>query len=273
MKKIIFTQEQTNKIITLYQNNNALSTIGRQFNVNKNVIKRVLQENNIELRKRTNKHQANTSIFHNIDNPEKAYWLGFFAADGINYRRETNAMVGLSLHQKDKEHLEKFKLFCHSDAQITDLITLDGFSNNTPMSRLYIYSIEMSDDLTKNGVPPKKSLILKPPPIEPQFYLSFICGYFDGDGSISKTSQYNNYSISIQGTKEMLEWINSILNISAKLEKRNNDNKNSYYIRCGGTNKPYEILYKLYNSCETHLNRKYKLYKDLETVVLNRNIQ
>lgn len=273
MKKIIFTQEQTDKIVLLYKNNNSLNIISKQFNVSKDVIKRILKENNIELRVRTRKHQVNTSIFHNIDNAEKAYWLGFFAADGINYRRKTNAIIGFNIHQKDREHLIKFKSFCNSDMQIIDFISSEGFSNNTPMSRLYIYSIEMSDDLTKNGVPPKKSFILKPPPIQQQFYLPFICGYFDGDGSISKTSQYNNYTISIQGTKEILEWINSILSISSKLEKRKNDNKNSYYIRCGGTNKPYAILSKLYNSCETHLNRKYNIYKDLETVVLNRNIQ
>ena len=69
----------------------------------------------------------------------------------------------------------------------------------------------MSDDLTKLGVPPRKSLILQPPKIEKKYFLPYILGYFDGDGSISKTSQYNNYNISIQGTKEILEWINSIL--------------------------------------------------------------
>lgn len=140
------------------------------------------------------------------------------------------------------------------------------------MCKMSIYSIEMSDALTKNGVPPKKSLILKPPSISSKYYLPYICGYFDGDGNIFKTSQYNNYSLSIQGTKEILEWINSILNISNKLESRYDNNKNSYYIRCGGTNKPYQILKKLYNSCETHLDRKYLIYKNLETVVLNRNI-
>ena len=85
-------------------------------------------------------------------------------------------------------------------------------------------------------------------------------------------SSINNYSINIQGTKEILDWINGILNISAELEKRNN-NKNSYYIRCGGTNKPYSILKQLYDSCETHLDRKYELYKILETVVLDGNVK
>ena len=105
-------------------------------------------------------------------------------------------------------------------------------------------------------------------------YKPFILGYFDGDGSISKTSQYNNYSISIEGTQEILTWICQVLNWNANLEKRDiNSTNNSYYIRCGGTNKPYQILNQLYNSCDTHLDRKFDIYKTLETVVLNRNIE
>lgn len=272
MNKIIFSQEQINTIIKMYNNNQTQKEIANKFNVSRNVIKRVLLENNIKLRNKTTKIKKDQNIFQVIDNSEKAYWLGFLAADGINYRREGNATVGLNLHQKDKQHIEKFKSFCNADGKIIDYVSNAGFSNNTPMSKFYIYSIQMSDDLTAKGVPPKKSLILKPPNIEEKYYLPYICGYFDGDGSINKTSQYNNYSLSIQGTKEILEWINSICNISTHLEKRNNNDINSYYIRCGGTNKPYAILKKLYESCETHLERKYSIYKNLETVVLNRNI-
>lgn len=142
------------------------------------------------------------------------------------------------------------------------------------MCKITLNSKKISNDLIDKGVLPNKSLILQPPKISKEFYKPFILGYFDGDGSISKTSQYNNYSISIQGTKEMLTWICEILNWDAKLEKRNNNSDaNSYYIRCGGTNKPYLILNQLYNSCETHLNRKFNIYKTLETVVLNRNIE
>lgn len=72
----------------------------------------------------------------------------------------------------------------------------------------------------------------------------------------------------------MLTWICEVLKWDVKLEKRNiNSNNNSYYIRCGGTNKPYQILNQLYNSCETHLDRKFNIYKALETVVLSRNVE
>ena len=60
--------------------------------------------------------------------------------------------------------------------------------------------------------------------------------------------------------------------MSNHLEKRH-PNKETYHIRCGGTNKPYQIMKKLYESCPNiHLDRKFEIYKELETVVLNRNI-
>ena len=276
MKKIEFSQEQIEDILNKYQNNWSQQKIADVYQVSRTVIKRILetQNNGIAIRDRTSKYKYQQDIFENINTAEKAYWLGFLAADGCNYQREHNASVILNVHEKDIEHLIKFKQFCCTDAEIKSYVGYEGFSNQTPMCKITLNSKKISNDLIDKGVLPNKSLILQPPKISKEFYKPFILGYFDGDGSISKTSQYNNYSISIQGTKEMLTWICEILNWDAKLEKRNNNSDaNSYYIRCGGTNKPYLILNQLYNSCETHLNRKFNIYKTLETVVLNRNIE
>lgn len=273
MKKIEFSQENINDILKKYNNNWTQKKIAEFYNVSRVVIKRILNENKIPLRKKTNKYYADYNIFEKIDTKEKAYWLGFLAADGCNYQRKENASIIINIHQKDIEQLEKFKIFCKTNANIIKYLANEGFSKNSEMCKIVLNSKKMSNDLIEKGIVPNKSLILKKPNIDSQYYLPFILGYFDGDGSINKTSQYNNYSFSIQGTKEFLEWVNSILEINLPLEKRTSDSKNSFYIRCGGTNKPYSILSKLYNSCEIHLDRKYKIYKALETVVLNRNIK
>lgn len=271
MKKIEFTQDQLVDIYFKYENNWSQQKIAQFYSVSRTVIKRILNQSDLLLRQRTKKYYNDDDIFEEINTSEKAYWLGFLAADGCNYQREHNASVILNLHQKDLEHLQKFRQFCNSQAEIK-LYTFDrGYSNNTPMAKIIINSKKMSQDLYNKGIVPNKSLILDKPNISEQYYLPYILGYFDGDGCIGKTSQYNNYCVSVQGTKETLEWINSLLNISSKLEKRNNTNKNSFYIRCGGTQKPYQILKQLYDSCETHLERKFKLFQELETVVLSRN--
>ena len=276
MKKIEFSQEQIEDILNKYQNNWSQQKIADFYQVSRPVIKRILkvQNDKIIIRDKTSKYQYQQDIFEIIDTAEKAYWLGFLAADGCNYQREHNASIILNVHQKDMEHLNKFKQFCNTNAEIKSYVGYEGFSNQTPMCKIVLNSKKISNDLIDKGIVPNKSLILQPPNISEQFYKPFILGYFDGDGSISKTSQYNNYSISIQGTKEILTWICQVLNWDANLEKRDNNSiHNSYYIRCGGTNKPYQILNQLYNSCETHLDRKFNIYKTLETVVLNRNIE
>lgn len=273
MKKIIFTQEQLNDIINKYQNQHlSLKSIGEEYNVSRSTITRLLKQNNVEIKKTNHKYYANYRIFESIDSCEKAYWLGFIAADGCNYEREQNASITINIHQKDLEHLEKFKNFVNSNKPIEKYIQTHGFSNNTPMCRFTLNSKDMSKDLSDKGIVPRKSLILEPPKIDSKYYLPFILGYFDGDGSIFKTTQ-DLYGISIVGTKELLEWINEILNMSDKLEKRKDDDKNNFYIRCGGIEKPYLIMKKLYDSVEVRLDRKYSIFKELETVVLNRNIK
>lgn len=52
------------------------------------------------------------------------------------------------------------------------------------MSKVVINSNDMVKDCISHGIVPRKSLILEPPQIDKQFYLPFILGYFDGDGSV-----------------------------------------------------------------------------------------
>lgn len=87
MKKIEFSQEQINDIITKYQNNWSQNQIAQFYKVSRTVIKRVLttQIENLPLRGRTSKYNYQQDIFEIIDTAEKAYWLGFLAADGCNY--------------------------------------------------------------------------------------------------------------------------------------------------------------------------------------------
>lgn len=274
MRKIVFSDEQINEIITQYTIEHlSMRIIGENFGVSRNVITRILKENNISIQQHNHKYYAEYRKFQNIDSPEKAYWLGFIAADGCVYVRETNASVLINIHQKDIEHLEKFKKFMDSNVNITTFVQNEGFSNNTPMCKIVFNSVDMANDFIDKGIVPRKSLILDKPNIPEEYYLSYILGYFDGDGSLYQNSN-GEFGLNIVGTKETLTWINDLLDISSSLEKRDLlSTKNTYYIRCGGTNKPYQIMKQLYDSCNVHLDRKYEIYKTLETVVLSRNVE
>lgn len=105
------------------------------FKVSKTPIKRVLISNNISL-KDNHTYFADYDKFKKIDNPDKAYWLGFIAADGNVLLRQNSGTLRIGVHTKDREHLEKFKDFMSSNANIHDFINFSGYSNinGTPMS-------------------------------------------------------------------------------------------------------------------------------------------
>ena len=88
MKKIEFSQEQIEDILSKYNNENwSQQKIAGFYQVSRTVIKRILeaQSEGIIIRDRTSKYKYQQDIFEIIDTAEKAYWLGFLAADGCNY--------------------------------------------------------------------------------------------------------------------------------------------------------------------------------------------
>ena len=88
MKKIEFSQEQIEDILNKYNNENwSQQKIADFYQVSRTVIKRILktQSEGIVIRDRTSKYKYQQDIFEIIDTAEKAYWLGFLAADGCNY--------------------------------------------------------------------------------------------------------------------------------------------------------------------------------------------
>lgn len=262
MKKIEFSKQDIQDIILMYENNCSLKTIGEKFNCSRGVIKRKLIElNKYNPNRRCKKYSLNDDYFEVIDSEEKAYWLGFIAADGSISKRETaGSTLTFNLNIQDKNHLQKFLQAINSKAIIKEKAGT-GFGEGTTIATVTINSTKMIEDLSKYNIVPRKSLILIPPNIKTEFNKDYIRGYFDGDGTIYKSG--TNFIIGFVGTKEILNWIKQELSINNKLEKRNEDNKNNYYFRIGGTNKVLNILNKFYSNPKIYLERKFLLVNEL----------
>lgn len=268
MKRKINTKEELDILIEKYNNKESMQDIAKYFGVHVQTVRNRLKELNIyDKNRRNRKHYCDFSFFENIDTEEKAYWLGYIAADGNIYsneqRKNKSSGSTLKIISKDKDHLEKFKKSIKADNEIEEVISFKGYSNGNKVYRIQIYSNKMCDDLIKLGIIPNKSLILKPPIINEKFYKDFIRGYFDGDGSIYKLK--SNFGFNILGTKEMLEWIIKVLDIDTKIKKdyRTGD-KNNYYISVAGIKKPYKIYKQFYEDSKIYLDRKYQLYQQLK---------
>lgn len=66
------------------------------------------------------KYTAYYAFFKEIDTEEKAYWLGFIAADGFITTRDNT--VGITLGRKDKNHLFKFTKSISATNPVNDYV-------------------------------------------------------------------------------------------------------------------------------------------------------
>lgn len=128
-------------------------------------------------RERNNPCQVRRDYFKVIDSDEKAYWLGFIAADGCVYIGSRQHTLSLQLQRRDRHWLERLRDIIAPGAKLTD----NAGPNSTSLS---IGSQELVHDLIIHGITPRKSLTLEWPKIPEPFEIPFLLGYFDGDGSL-----------------------------------------------------------------------------------------
>lgn len=103
--------------------------IAKYYNCSPGSIDGILKRNGIQ--KRSNKDNSrrfnvNHDYFEKIDSEEKAYWLGFIAADG--YVNKANC-VGVTLASKDHAHLLKLAKATESTYEIKQYNLYSSYSS------------------------------------------------------------------------------------------------------------------------------------------------
>lgn len=223
----------------------------------------------------------NTQYFKEINSYNKAYLLGFIAADGAIVQKEgfSTKTLTITIHAKDVAILELLKLELNSSLNIKDITckskSLSSYKLDVNHKRFTTSKKEIIADLEKVGLTPNKSLTMPNLVVNiPESYRkAFIIGYFDGDGcfidsKITRKRMYTkkngtqsiyigekwNSSISIKGTEQFLKGIVQELNIeSYHLRQISGQNIHTLTIT-----KNCEILkfYDCYNYCDFFLPRK-----------------
>lgn len=255
-------------IIDMYLSGISALQISKILNMKYYRVHKTIKDSGIDFRKNGDnfkKYTANYNFFEKIDTEEKAYWLGFIAADGHVSRGD---QVIINQSRENKNHLQKFLNSIEATNKIRDYTTDTSYKKNTKYSRVVITSKKMVEDLNKLNIVDNKSLILTVPNIPDSLKRDWIRGYTDGDGSISRTKSKSKklyeYQLKICGTKEVLTSILSYLGKdNQKLYERNYDNKNNYYISIGGNIQTKECLDIIYGNASIYMDRKYKRYTDL----------
>lgn len=158
-------------------------------------------------RKHSPEHTLNDRYFNIIDTKNKAYLLGFIAADGTI----TDGKVTINIARKDREVLEYFcHEICYDESHIKDYQSsytdINGQKHLFDASSLCIYSTQMIADLSKYNVIPNKSHIDNNllPLLDAELKNAWLVGYIDGDGNI-RTEGYTISLVSNYKTVKSIE--------------------------------------------------------------------
>jgi hypothetical protein len=136
---------------------------------------KIHQLNLSSLRERNNPCAVRRDYFRVIDTAEKAYWLGFIAADGCVYIGGRQHTLSISLQLRDQHWLERFRDIIAPEMKLS--------IHAKPRScSLSIGSQELVADLLALGITPRKSNTLEWPNVPEAHVIPFLLGYFDGDG-------------------------------------------------------------------------------------------
>lgn len=181
-----------------------------------NELKKYLKGKNIPIRDHNqatiaanqNKTYRKNEGFFKTQSADMAWILGFLASNGSIGKKRNTIKIGVA--KKDREILEKIQKTIGVENKIVDYTNSRGFD----CAEISWTSAEHKKDLAKYFITPQKTFTLKPPyELEKQFWIDYIRGYFDGDGSvnlISTTNGRGSGSLRWQicsATKEILSFI------------------------------------------------------------------
>lgn len=251
---INLSNEQGDEIERLYRCNISARKVSQLTGVSNHVVFRHLHDRKL-VRKahlKENSSIVNHQYFDIIDSEQKAYWLGFFAADGcVNGNR-----VSLVLNKIDSEQIIKFKESLEIGNRIyyyKDSCCI-RFSSSHMLNKLQLY-----------GIIPRKSLILQPPKNIPQeLMIHFWRGAIDGDGTICwgrRNVFYPFYHPCLHFCSGSKDFVIAFRDFCVDILGKNNPsiyntpNTNVHYIRFSHKSAEVLITY-FYKTAQISLERK-----------------
>lgn len=204
--------------------------------------------------------------FHSIDTLEKAYVLGLLQADGamLVNKRAQSVCTKLKLKAEDKYLLDTI----HKMWPFFTEPKLEIHKSGKESYYIYSYNRELYNDLTMNGILPRKSYENANesfiPTMDNNLFISYLLGILDGDGTI-QTDRNGHIRIDLVGKTEELfkEIVNKlkVYNINSKIYHRKD--KNYYMVRI--SDKPsVKTLITRFSKCPMCLNRKFKKYFNID---------
>lgn len=211
---------------------------------------------------RNRKHYFNEKYFDSIDSEEKAYWLGFFYADG----NVCGTKFTCALKADDASHLQRFLY----DIQANDVELKYNTTNlNTISVGFYLCSAYLVCRLKELGFVERKTYVNSDyifTQIPDSFKVDFIRGYWDGNGCIQlriNSPMISVVCLNLELLTEFCNFINLYFNNEnyAKVIK----DRNGYYRIIITGERAKAVCHMLYDNSTIYLERKYRVYLKSKT--------
>ena len=254
-------------IINLYSKGLNTSEIAEKFKcTHANISKRLHKAGYHNLRdyskrrlpSRINRHIVDLEFFKNIDNQDKAYFLGLMFSDGSVNSKGNQFYLKL----KDEDVILKFKEVLKCDYPV--------IYREVPNKSytIEVSSKKMCSDLINLGCIPNKTKVLKFPSLREDLIRHFIRGYFDGDGCLQLQNKIYHCRFDIAcASKQFLEsmrpYITAIAVTNGGLNKESK--YNVWHLSYSG-NQVIQILDWLYKDANYYMQRKYVKYQLLSSL-------
>ena len=255
------TNSQRSEICRLYQDENKTSIeLGEMYGVCDRSITNILRANIITVRPAVRRSPIkHHDYFASIDTIDKAYYLGWMISDGSVVEHKTrkgrNNTISLEIISTDRYILESFATFLGgNESLVHDFIRKDRYNNH---SYIRFVSAEMSNDLSKYGVIPRKSDCTYLPCIRDDLMPHLIRGIFDGNGTITIDKRYGIGRFAFFGSQEVCTNIRDRLHNDINLGLSKVSKSTCYHVWWSGVNQCRRFYEYIYNNCgDLYLTRK-----------------
>jgi hypothetical protein len=189
------------RVLDMYNAGMSQSDIARSLDGwSQQGIGKVLGRNGCVFRRTKAWQYVNEHYFDVIDSEEKAYWLGFFAADGCVV--EKGCIVQMALQAKDEVHVRKFAEVIGFKGEVRHRV-----DDRRDEFQILFRSRLMFNVLVSKGIVPNKSKILVPPIVDSVLERHMWRGFVDGDGCVHVGERYGKVRLSVDlvGTKTVCD--------------------------------------------------------------------
>jgi hypothetical protein len=269
MRKL--NNEQIQEVCQRYQDGEPTTSIAEDFNVSATAINGLLTRRGIIIRPQAEAQRrflCDHTFFSSIDTEEKAYWLGFIAADGYisPVKDGKNALV-VVLAPEDRDHLYRLR----NSLQSTHPVKEYNYSYKQ-LVKLFIRSEQITCDLARYSIVPAKTFTHVWPNLPDDLLIHFVRGYVDGDGGFHRTVDHRrpnkpNFTFEITSNRPFLEACQRFLMRTCDLPQTKFDQRRPpvpiFTMRYGGNLQVTRIGKVLYEHATICLPRKYALAMSL----------